>query len=276
MRFDRQRTTETPSLLRRPSLPTYFLHPHCLHVRVYHREPKMATTRPSSSSDVVVVESLSTTDAVIRVRKVPSPRRRRDGLIQYARDNTSQNGEDGILHRLFQLLPSPSHHMRVCVDVGAWDGIHLSNTRSLLQNDVGSDNARSSSCSERWYGVLIEADPLKFDQLVKLYRDDDDTTNHNNTLLLNRTISVVDPQHNPNSLHGILQQQQQPQFANEFMIDFLCIDIDGPDYHVLADLFHFSPYRPMVICIEFNPTMPHDLIYIPPRSDSERHVSTHF
>ena len=239
----------------------------------------MATTRPSSSSDVVVVESLSTTDAVIRVRKVPSPRRRWDGLIQYARDNTSQNGEDGILHRLFQLLPSqapssPSHHMRVCVDVGAWDGIHLSNTRSLLQNDVGSDNA-TSSCSERWYGVLIEADPLKFDQLVKLYRDDEDTTNHNNTLLLNRTISVVDPQHNPNSLHGILQQQQQAQFANEFMIDFLCIDIDGPDYHVLADLFHFSPYRPMVICIEFNPTMPHDLIYIPPRSDSERHVSTH-
>jgi hypothetical protein len=29
--------------------------------------------------------------------------------------------------------------------------------------------------------------------------------------------------------------------------------------------------RPRVICIEFNPTMPDDLVYIPSRSDTVRH-----
>jgi hypothetical protein len=71
--------------------------------------------------------------AVIRRRTVPS-RRRRDGLIRYAADVTSQNGEDGILRRLVELLPkaTPTCEHRWCVDVGAWDGAHLSNTHSLL------------------------------------------------------------------------------------------------------------------------------------------------
>ena len=40
--------------------------------------------------------------ATIRRRKVPS-HQRRDGLIQYlyAYDITSQSGEDGIIHQLF-------------------------------------------------------------------------------------------------------------------------------------------------------------------------------
>jgi hypothetical protein len=64
--------------------------------------------------------------AVIRRRSVES-KRRRDGLIRYAADVTSQNGEDGILRRLFELLPKamPTCKHRWCVDVGAWDGVHL-------------------------------------------------------------------------------------------------------------------------------------------------------
>ena len=58
--------------------------------------------------------------------------RRRDGLIAHARDATSQNGEDGVIARLFALLPAPGGRRRVCVAVGAWDGRHLSNTYSLL------------------------------------------------------------------------------------------------------------------------------------------------
>eukprot|EP00957_Ditylum_brightwellii_P110071 8395698-Ditylum_brightwellii.AAC.1 len=59
--------------------------------------------------------------ATIRRRKVPS-RRRKDGLIRHAKDNTSQGGEDGIIERIFQLLPPPPQSSyRYCVDVGAWD-----------------------------------------------------------------------------------------------------------------------------------------------------------
>lgn len=215
--------------------------------------------------------------AVIRARKAPSLRRR-DGLIQYACDRTSQNGEDGIIERIFQLVPpqqnavsisnggSIGNRTRFCVDVGAWDGIHLSNTRSLLCNN-----------DQSWCGMLIEADPQKFKQLAVLYAD-------TNNILLNRIISVIDPKNNSNSLHQILEHRfsagdfcavdTEISIAPQLNIDFLCIDIDGPDYFVLSDLFTFSQFRPIVICIEFNPTMPDDLIYIPPRSDSQRHVST--
>ena len=67
----------------------------------------------------------------IRRRSTPSSRRK-DGLIKYARDTTDQNGENGIIQRIFHLLPPPSARGRVCVDIGARDGKHLSNTHSLL------------------------------------------------------------------------------------------------------------------------------------------------
>jgi hypothetical protein len=201
--------------------------------------------------------------AVIRSRKVLS-RRRRDGLIRFASDRTSQNGEDGIIERIFQLLPVPDTGIdmaklrkRVCVDVGAWDGIHLSNTHSLL---FGSD--------EQWLGVLIEADPHKFMLLSALHAGTSNSA-------INLSISVMDPYESPNSLHSILGKHEffDADRLDLMQIDFLCIDIDGSDYYVFHDLMHCSRFRPTVICVEFNPTMPDDLIYIPPRDDCVRHVS---
>jgi Methyltransferase FkbM domain len=195
--------------------------------------------------------------AVIRRRSVPS-RRRRDGLIRYAADVTSQNGEDGILRRLFELLPkaTPTCEHRWCVDVGAWDGAHLSNTRSLLNP--------SPPCPVEWRGILIEADAEKFELLQDCYQDTENAC-------LNVMISVSErPDRKSCSLHSLLLQQEN-SIPNDF--DFLCIDIDGSDYWVLHDLWNLSQFRPMVVCIEFNPTMPNDLVYIPPRDDSVRHVS---
>jgi hypothetical protein len=61
-------------------------------------------------------------------RRPLSSRRRRDGLIRFARDITSQNGEDGILTRIFELLPpraveegsgsAGNNQPYWCVDVG--------------------------------------------------------------------------------------------------------------------------------------------------------------
>ena len=113
-------------------------------------------TKSSQTNDMQMAE--------IRQRKVPS-RRRRDGLIRFAKDNTIQNGEDGVIARLLELLP-PSRQdyqgqsIRHCVDVGAWDGKHLSNTYSLLV-----DNQQQR---EAFHGVLIEADPVRFVQLEEL------------------------------------------------------------------------------------------------------------
>lgn len=197
-------------------------------------------------------------------RRTPRSQRRRDGLIQFAYDNTSQNGEDGIIAKLFELIPaSSSRSHRICVDVGAWDGKHLSNTYSLL---VDPPTVGNSTEPIPWKGLLLEADTQRFLELEALHQP-----LHNTCC----NVVVSGDLHSPNSLVNILKKAEISINGNSIPIpsdfDFLCIDVDGSDYWLLRDIFHESTFRPMVICIEANPTMPNDLIYIPPRNDNLRH-----
>jgi hypothetical protein len=52
-------------------------------------------------------------------------------LLQFSRDHYSQAGEDGIIEQILALLPAND---RWCVEFGAWDGLHLSNSRHLIEN----------------------------------------------------------------------------------------------------------------------------------------------
>ena len=183
--------------------------------------------------------------AVIRQRSTPS-RRRKDGLIRFAADNTSQNGEDGVLERIFELIPC-SEPRRWCVDVGAWDGVHLSNTFSLLRDRT------------TWRGILVEADSTRFDQLCRLY-------NETNNICVRATVACDASK--GSALNSLIYEHAADCPVN---FDFLCIDIDGSDYWVLHDLLLEGHFHPKVVCIEFNPSMPDDLIYIPPRNDDVRH-----
>jgi isopenicillin N synthase-like dioxygenase len=186
------------------------------------------------------------TSPIIR-RRIPSSQRRRDGLIQFARDSTSQNGEDGIISKLFEILPA-SGDTRFCVDVGAWDGRHLSNTYSLLVSETSN-----------WRGVLIEADKERFQELDALHKPFGNTC-------LNVTVSSAE-----GSSDGLVALLQKPAESLPLDFDFLCIDVDGSDYWLVHDVWTVGQYRPKVVCIEFNPTMPDDLVYIPARNDSIRH-----
>jgi len=193
--------------------------------------------------------------AVIGRRSVAS-RRNRDGLIKYAFNKTSQSGEDGIIDRVFTILPKTSNNeKRICVDVGAWDGVHLSNTYSLLV-------PQNESEEPKWKGILIEADLERYEQLKKLHEP------LGNICLSTEVSCVVD---SPKSLAYILQQQSPPVPKG---FDFLSIDVDGPDYWLLDDVLKNGQYTPKLICIEFNPSMPDDLIYIQECSDSIRHGSS--
>jgi hypothetical protein len=66
------------------------------------------------------------------------------GLLEH-KNQFSQNGEDGILHRVFELM---STETRCCCEFGAWDGIHFSKTRRLLLKG--------------WSGLLIGPDADRF------------------------------------------------------------------------------------------------------------------
>jgi hypothetical protein len=231
-------------------------------------------------------------------RRTPQSTRVRTGLIRHASSHTSQNGEDGIIRRIFQLLPHPDHGaIRTCVDVGAWDGRHLSNTFSLLFGH----NREDDDSRHQWKGVLIEADPLKFRQLQDLHSQTDNicicasvSCQVGSSYSLRRLLSSLDGNSSSEGESG----KQHWRLERDF--DFLCIDVDGTDYWLLHDLLGGDDekatkndgecnnsnssqqqntssscyYRPRVICIEFNPTMPNDLIYIQPRCDSIRQGSS--
>ena len=79
-----------------------------------------------------------------------------DWLYDFARNVHSQRGEDGIIEKIFDTIKPQNKWF---VEFGAWDGIHLSNTRLLAEKG--------------WSGVFIEASEKRFNELKNNYKDND-------------------------------------------------------------------------------------------------------
>lgn len=157
-------------------------------------------------------------------------------LLQFSENTHSQTGEDGIIAKVLEMLPDRN---KVCVEFGAWDGLFLSNVRRLIEE-------------EGYSSVLIEADEERFQQLKANYRD------NNRVTPLNCFVGF-EPE---DGLDVLLSSLPVP-----FDFDFLSIDIDGNDFHVWKAI---ETYRPKLICIEFNPTIPTDVDFVQP---ADPHVS---
>ena len=174
------------------------------------------------------VSSPWSTAAFIR-RSSPRYRRRRrrqqlDLLSVPYRNAYSQFGEDGLLREACRQLRIDSG---VLVEIGAWDGIHLSNCRVLMEAG--------------WHGYLVEADVGRIDDLIE-------TTAH---MPRARPINAtVGPAGEP--LTRVLDAAACPAH-----IDVLSIDIDSDDLAVFEDFA--STRTASVVCIEYNPTIPPDL-----------------
>ena len=154
--------------------------------------------------------------------------KRADWLQDHKSNIFSQCGEDGIIKKILDTLPTTDHW---CVEFGALDGKTLSNTRNLIENSGYS-------------AVLIEASKTRFKQLQLNFA-------HNNRVLaLNQFVGF-----NANdNLDSILEHTNVP-----IDFDFLSIDIDGNDYHVWRAI---SRYQPKVVCIEFNHTIPNEVSFV--------------
>ncbi len=143
------------------------------------------------------------------------------------------------------------------LDLGAFDGINLSNVRALAEKG--------------WQGVMVEASPTVFEKLQKNYEDYPDVELHN--LAVGAMTGILDFHDNHNAV-GTLYKEETERWKgtqnfntievpcmeiNEFLetmtdhktFDFVSIDIEGEDLNVLKRM-DFDKMRTKMICVEWN------------------------
>lgn len=143
----------------------------------------------------------------------------------------SQNGEDGIIAEILSRFSNAGvSNDEWCVEFGAWDGIYLSNTYSLIKD-------------QGYKAVLIEGDAAKHKVLCKNIQRAD----------VYKICRFVDFD-GESTLDKILETTPIPK---DF--DLLSIDIDGCDYHIFKSM---EIFKPKIVCIEYNSNIPNEVEYI--------------
>ena len=166
--------------------------------------------------------------------------KKNDWLLNYRKKVTSQFGEDGILKKIFDVIGVEN---KICVEFGAWDGKHLSNTYNFIYN-------------KGWEGILIEGDKQRSLDARKTFKK------RGNVWLVNKFVDFK----GENNLDNILKEKILPS-----KFDLLSIDVDGNDYHIWDSL---KDYKPRVVIIEFNPTIDNDFEYVQPKDMKINHGSS--
>jgi hypothetical protein len=157
-----------------------------------------------------------------------SMNQRPEWLLDYADNTHSQMGEDGVIAKILETIPETD---RWCVEFGAWDGKYLSNACRLIEE-------------KDYNAILIEGDAAKFSVLKSNY------TKNDKVFPVNAFVGYQ----KKDGLDTILPSYDIPR-----NFDFLSIDIDGNDYHVWKAI---KKYRPKVVCVEFNPTIPSEVFFV--------------
>jgi hypothetical protein len=156
---------------------------------------------------------------------------KKNELSKFKRNIFSECGEDGIIEEVFNRLKKAKIVLdKKCCEFGAWNGMHSSNTYNLIKN-------------QNYGAILIEGDKKKFKELS-------DNIPDKKIIKINKFVEFS----GKNKLDNILKENN---FNKNF--DFLSIDIDGNDYHIFEGL---SYHQPKLICIEFNPSIPNEVIFI--------------
>ena len=171
--------------------------------------------------------------------------------------NYSQNDEQAVITAYF------GSQIGRFLDIGAYDGVRLSNTRALLE--------------QGWTGTLVEPSPIVFTQLMANTVDYADkvtlvnaaiTTSESEPVAfydsMGDAISTTDTQH--------LVKWKSHQFWRSFFVmpiraqqfcmkfgfdyDFVSIDVEGQNYNLLRSLplANFDKLR--MICIEYDDKAP--------------------
>lgn len=138
--------------------------------------------------------------------------------LEFARPG-GHSEEEPLILKCLESLPSAN---RYCVDIAAQDGVAGSQTLRLFQSG--------------WAGLAVEFDPSTFAILADMYRSF-------------QRVSLVRTKVVPGNVVSILRAALCP---TDF--GFLNLDIDSYDYFVLEQIL--GDFRPSLICVEINETIP--------------------
>lgn len=105
----------------------------------------------------------------------------------------SQFGEDKIIENIFSIIKPTD---KTCVEFGAWDGIHFSNTANLWKR-------------KEWKTILIESDLERFEELQE-------NTKGYKTTNINEKVTIE-------NINSLLTEDY----------DLVSIDVDGDDWYLL-------------------------------------------
>lgn len=152
---------------------------------------------------------------------------RANPLDQYRRNITSQCGEDGVIEHLLTLLPNTP---KTCLEVGAGDGITLSNTNTLWSQ-------------KGWRALLIEGEPLGVAAIEKR------TAGNGNVTAVCAFIAAA----GENSIEAIVKRTGFPAH-----LGVLSLDIDSNDLEILENLKEVTAD---IVIIEFNHEIPPEIDY---------------
>jgi len=144
------------------------------------------------------------------------------GLNSYKKIIYSQWGEDGVIEEIFKRIGTKN---KFCVEFGAGNGSESSNVWNLIKNNG-------------WQALLMDSNTSCYQKWTELLKDSPKSK------ILNVLIGIS----GDNSLENILKRNNVP-----LDLDLLSIDIDSNDHHIFKSM---KLYKPRVLIIEHNPTIP--------------------
>ena len=141
--------------------------------------------------------------------------------LNFASNTYTQFGDNGIINKLLEELNITSG---VVVDIGAWDGIYLSNVFDLWNN-------------KNFNAILVEADSGKANSLLQL---------SNKTSKIEAYNTAVSSDRNSSSCIEQIINKSKFDISNDNLV-IINIDIDGDDYGVFNSV---KDYKPIIFIVE--------------------------
>jgi hypothetical protein len=163
-------------------------------------------------------------------------------LSEYESNTYSQNGEDGVIEECLYRLSQDLNLDKWGVEFGAHNGLLGSNSLRLARE-------------EQYKLIMIEGSKHLFYQMKKNLKND-------NVICLNKVVNFEGNDIFDNMVNNL-------NLPIDF--DLLSIDIDGCDYHVFDSI---RKYKPKIVVIEYNYTIPDEIDFIQAKNLKLNHGSS--